>query len=176
VAPIEDSGFIATLMPNRTRAKLMRAAAWFCLTISLLFGVPIARIIFSDLYARARWPVVNGEVFSHVEQSRVEHSSGTRNTNGSSWNVYWIEFDVQLAIPVGSCKTGTLGVSAQFSCVGTVSTLPTKSWVEAQNWVRRHPPNRQNVSFTILREVEFDSPMSPCGIFIRGAMSFCFWD
>src|SRR5260370_6338548 len=121
---MEDSGFIATLMPNRTLAKLMRAAAWFCLTISLLFGIPITRIIFSDLYARARWPVANGEVFDHLEKSRVERTSGTRNTNGSSWNVYLIEFQVEIDVPAGSCKTRTLGLTEHFPFVRTASTSP----------------------------------------------------
>lgn len=137
-----DIGLIASLMPNQTRANLMRATAWFCLSISLLFGLPLARIVFHDLYARVSWPVADGAVRGYQQESGEEHASGTRSTSGASWPVYWIEFEVGLDIPAGNCRTGTtIGGRAELPCVGTIRTPATKSWAEAQSWVARHPPN-----------------------------------
>ena len=71
------------MMPNRARAGLMRAAAWFCLTISLLFGFTVARPVFYDLYARARWPSARGVVRDYQQKSAEVHTSGTRSTRQS---------------------------------------------------------------------------------------------
>ena len=116
--PSEDIGLTASLMPNRTRAKLMRASASFCLSISLLFGFPLGRIIFYDLYARVHWPVAEGVVRSYQQESAAEHSSGTRSTSGVSWTVYWIEFEVGLKIPTANCKTGNeiVGGGTELGC------------------------------------------------------------
>ena len=115
-----DIGLIASLMPNQTRANLMRATAWFCLSISLLFGLPLARIVFHDLYARVSWPVADGAVRGYQQESGEEHASGTRSTGGASWPVYWIEFEVGLDIPAGNCRTGTtIGGRAELPCLGT---------------------------------------------------------
>ena len=137
----EDIGFVASLMPNRTRGGLLRAAAWFCLIISLLFGITLGRLVFYALYARVRWPVVDGAVRGYQQKSVEEHASGTKSTGGASWTAYWIEFEIGLDIPVDNCRTGTtLGGSAQLPCVGTIRTPATKSWTEALGWVARHPP------------------------------------
>lgn len=138
----EDVGLIATLMPNRTRARLVRATAWFCLAISLLFGAPLAKPVFYDLLARWRWPVADGVVRGYQQKSAEVHASGTRSTAGASWTVYWIEFEVGLDIPAEHCRTGTIvGGRAPLACVGTIRTPATKSWTEAQSWVARHAPN-----------------------------------
>jgi hypothetical protein len=58
LVPINDAGVLAQLMPNRTRAKLLRSSALFCIVISSLFGLSTLQIVFSEIHNRHVHPAV----------------------------------------------------------------------------------------------------------------------
>jgi len=75
--PFDDSGVLAQLMPNRIRAKFMRAAAIFCCVVTLLASLPPAYAILSLFNARHHWQPANGEIRSAQEKSAWEQPAGT---------------------------------------------------------------------------------------------------
>ena len=122
-------------MPNRTRAKLMLVAAWFCTAIGALAGISGLSAIFSSAYAHSHWPVVKGDILSYEQKSAEETSANSRR------NVYWIEFQVEFDPGRFGCTTGsTWGVPSKFPCIGSLRTQSTSSWADAMQRVRRHPP------------------------------------
>ena len=133
---VDDSGFLAQLMPNRGRAKLIRFAGWFCLVIAALGAISALRAISSSAWAHSHWPVVKGDILSY------EQKSGAPPGSSSQHDVYWIEFRVEFDPGKLGCTTGSSwGVPSQFPCVGLIKTLGTSSWPRTMHWIERHPPN-----------------------------------
>ena len=123
-------------MPNRTRAKFMRFAGWFCLTIAALGAISGLEAICSSAWAHSHWPLVKGDILSY------EQKSGAPPGSTSQHDVYWIEFRVEFDPGKLGCATGSSwGVPSQFPCIGVIKTLGTSSWTRATRWIERHPPN-----------------------------------
>jgi len=132
--------FLAQLMPNRTRAKFLRFAAWFLIFIAIVFCAQLLGAIYAEIYARHNWPVAEAQVTNLQDKSDDERHVVPGSS--SSRTVYWTEFEVEFAVPVAQCKTGaSWGVPSHFPCIGTIHSLPRQSWAEAQDFARRHPLN-----------------------------------
>ena len=140
LARIDDTGILAQLMPNRTRAKLLRFSALFCIVISSLFGLSTLQIVFSEIYKRHEWPVARGSVLAYERKQADERD--VHPENRSARTMYWTEFQVQFDVPAAECRTGTTwGTPQPFPCIGVFRTPPTRSWQEANAWTQRHPLN-----------------------------------
>jgi len=129
-----DSGLVATLMPDQARTNGMRLVAWFCLFWGLIVGIHVANVIGFDLYTRTHWRIVDGDVLRYEEKSfRV--SSSDRPT-------YWIEFEVEFDPKDAGCNTGSSwAVQMPFPCIGVVKSPGSQSRATAMSWIERHPPN-----------------------------------
>ncbi len=105
-----------------------------------MFGAQLLSAIYAELYARGHWPVAEARVVNLEEKSDDE--SHVQPGGSSTRTVYWIEFQVEFAVPVAQCKTGAYwSVPSQFPCIGSIHTLPKRSWAEDQDCARRHPLN-----------------------------------
>src|SRR5689334_571183 len=62
---IDDDGFSPTLMPTLLRARQVRLLAWFLCFWATAIGIYIARIVGFDLYVRAHWTVVEGDIIKY---------------------------------------------------------------------------------------------------------------
>lgn len=130
-----NSAFLAQLIPDRVRAKFMRFAAWFCITVGLLAGVSALQKIAFAAYAHSHWAMVRGDILSYAEKRGERPGSHTHD-------VYWIEFRVEFDPGTLGCTTGAYwGVPKEFSCIGSINTLSASSWRSSQQWISRHPPN-----------------------------------
>jgi|tagenome__1003787_1003787.scaffolds.fasta_scaffold20965094_2 hypothetical protein len=145
--PFDDSGVLAQLMPNRIRAKFMRAAAIFCCVVTLLASLPPAYAILSLFNARHHWQPANGEIRSAQEKSAWEQPAGT---HGRRSVVYWADFEVGFQPPDGNCRTGeTVVPPAEFPCIAHILTPHEKSRQRAVDWLVQY---RQNAAAKFLCE------------------------
>jgi hypothetical protein len=129
-----DSGLIATLMPNLARTYQMCVVAWFCLFWGLIVGIYVANVIGFDLYTRTHWRTVEGKI--------VRYEAKSFNVSSRSRPNYWIEFEVEFDPKDAGCNTGTTwGSVTPFPCIGIVKSPGSQSGATAMSWIERHPPN-----------------------------------
>jgi hypothetical protein len=136
--PVNDSGFLATLMPNRGRTQFLRGVARLFFAIGVLGCVSVGARVFSEFHARNSWPVAQGVVVAKDLKSN-KGSPG----NLSRYTSYWIEYEVRFAVPAVQCLTGTIYGDERepLPCWGTVRTRSTNSPATAYQWLKRHPLN-----------------------------------
>jgi hypothetical protein len=101
--PVNDVGFLVTLMPNRGRARFLRGVAWLFLAIGILGCLSVSARVISEFRARHSWPVAQGVVVAKdVKTNKDIPGNLTRHTS------YWIEYEVRFAVPAEQCRTGTI--------------------------------------------------------------------
>jgi hypothetical protein len=102
---INDSGFLPQLMPNRTRAKFMHFAAWFCVPIAALWAISALQAISSSAWAHLPRPVVKGNILSYEQKSGVPRTDDLTDLRLSEFD-RWPEDHSQLAVKNGifDCK------------------------------------------------------------------------
>jgi hypothetical protein len=133
---MDDSAFIAVLMPNRVRAQQMRIVGWFLLFWSSAIGIYVARVVGFDLYVRTHWQVVDGAVIKYEGKSAQLGSIRSRRLT------YWEEFEVEFDSKRLGCNTGmSWAVPMLFPCIGRVRSPGSQSLDVAESWSRRHPVN-----------------------------------
>ena len=132
--PIDDNNFFTVLMPNRGRTRFLRGVILFFLGCGALAWLPIAVKILSEFHARHSWPVAEGRV------TAINVKSYTGPSSRDHVSHYFVEYEVQFAVPAEQCLTGATFVMDPEppSCVGIVRTRTTDSQNLANSWLERH--------------------------------------
>jgi hypothetical protein len=136
--PVNDTGFLTQLMPNRGRTRFLRGVALFFLVIGVLGCLSVGARVLSEFHARHSWPVAQGVVTAaEVKSNKGRPGNTTRYTN------YWVEYEVRFGVPASQCLTGTIydKEADGLPCWGIVWTRTTGSWATANAWLLRHPLN-----------------------------------
>jgi hypothetical protein len=136
--PVDDSGFLAQLMPNRGRARFLRGVARVFIAIGILCSISVGASVFSELHARHSWPVAQGVIVAKdLKDNKDIPGNLTRHTN------YWIEYEIRFAVPAAQCRTGAIYGDERepLPCWGIVRTRSTESPGTAYEWLKRHPLN-----------------------------------
>src|SRR6266404_3734769 len=136
--PVNDTGFLATLMPNRGRTLFLRGVARLFLVIGILGCLSVGARVYLEFHARHSWPVAQGAVVAKDLKSN-KGSPG----NLSRYTSYWIEYEVRFGVPADQCLTGTISSDDRepLPCWGIVRTRSTDSPATAYEWLKRHPLN-----------------------------------
>jgi hypothetical protein len=130
----DDSGLVATLMPNQARTYGMRLVGWFLVIWGLIIGIHVASVIGFDLYTRTHWRTVEGTIVRYEEKSW--------QVSSRSQPSYWIEFEAEFDPKDAGCNTGSSwAVKMPFPCIGIVRSPGSQSRATAMSWIERHPPN-----------------------------------
>ena len=144
-SPADDNIVFTALLPNRGRAKFVRAAILLFLAVGTLAWIAIAVRVFSELHARHSWPVAQG----YVTDVRVKSYSGPSSRDHVSH--YFVEYEVLFAVPAEECLTGTTFVidGNPPLCDGIARTRTTDSQALANSWCERH---RFNAAVGVLHD------------------------
>lgn len=138
--PVNDSGFLVTLMPNRGRTQFLRGVARLFLAIGILGSISVGASVFSEFHARHSWPVAQGVVVAEdVKSNKDSPGNLSRPTN------YWIQYEVRFAVPAEQCLTGSIYGDERepLPCWGIARTRSTDSSATAYGWLMRHPLNSE---------------------------------
>jgi hypothetical protein len=140
-----DSTFLTALLPNRDRARFVRAAILLFLAVGTLAWIVIAARVFSEFHARHSWPVAQG----YATDVRVKSYTGPSSRDHVSH--YFVEYEVRFAVPVEQCLTGTTFVidGRPPLCEGIARTRTTDSEALANTWAER---NRFNPAVGVLHD------------------------
>ena len=143
--PVNDSNFLAALLPNRGRTRFLRAAILLFLGGGTLAWIAIAARVFSEFSARHSWPIAQGYV------SDVNVKSYTGPSLRDHVPHYFVEYEVRFAVPAEQCLTGTTFVMNMEPplCVGIARTRTTDSEGLANTWLGRH---RSNAAVGVLHD------------------------
>ena len=135
--PVNDSNFLAVLMPNRGRTLFLRGVILFFLFVGALGCISVAARVLSEVHARHSWPVAQGYITAVHEKSYTGPSSTDHVDH------YFVEYEVRFALPAERCLTGMISgdVRDPLPCWGTVHTRKTNSQALANSWLERHPLN-----------------------------------
>jgi hypothetical protein len=113
--------------------------------------------VVTELHARYAWPSAEGRIISAGVKDSYGPGTSRRDTR------YWVEYQVEFAVPDGQCKTGGVatvpGQSSQVLCRGTVRTRSTRSSSTAFHWM--------SFTYTDLRVRVLYDPNGP-GVRIAG--------
>jgi hypothetical protein len=136
--PVNDTGFLTQLMPNRGRTRFLRGVALFFLVIGVLGCLSVGASVISEFHARHSWPVAQGLVIA-----KDVKSSKDRPGNTIRYTKYWVEYEVRFGVPASQCLTGTIYGDERepLPCWGIARTRSTDSWATANAWLSRHPLN-----------------------------------
>ncbi|GEM_PF-3898411 len=132
--PANDSTFLQALLPNRNRARFVRAAILLFLSVGTLAWIVIIARVFSEFHARHSWPVAQG----YVTDVHVKSYTGPSSRDHVSH--YFVEYEVRFAVPAEQCLTGTTFVidGKPPLCEGIARTRTTDSENLANRWFERH--------------------------------------
>jgi hypothetical protein len=136
--PVNDTGFLTQLMPNRGRTRFLRGVALFFLVIGVLGCLSVGARVLSEFHARHSWPVAHGLVTGEdVKSNKDRPGNATQRTN------YWVEYEVRFGVPASQCLTGTIYGDERdpLPCLGITRTRSTDSPAIANAWLSRHPLN-----------------------------------
>jgi hypothetical protein len=136
--PVNDTGFLTQLMPNRGRTQFLRGVALLFLGIGVLGCLSVGASVLSEFHARHSWPLAQGLVVAeNVKSNKDRPGNLTRSRN------YWVEYEVRFGVPASQCLTGTIYGEERhrLPCWGIARTRSTDSWATANAWLSRHPLN-----------------------------------
>lgn len=134
----DDSGILASFLPNRGRTRFVRGVILIFLGSGVLGAIAVGARVFAEFHARQSWPVAPGVIAGReVKSNKGLPGNLTRTTR------YWVEYEVRFGVPAWQCLTGTISADAAdpMPCWGTVRTRSTDSWAAANAWMVRHAPN-----------------------------------
>src|SRR6266576_2697159 len=131
---VNDSNFIAALLPNQGRTRFVCCAILLFLSCGALAWIVITVRIFSEFHARHSWPVAQG----HVTAVKVKSYTGPSSRDHVSH--YFTEYEVRFAVPAEQCLTGTTFIIDREPplCEGVARTRTTDSEALANSWGERH--------------------------------------
>jgi hypothetical protein len=134
---VNDSNFLAALMPNQGRTRFLRGVILFFLFVGALGCLSVAVRVWSEFRARHTWPVAQGYV------SAVHEKSYNGPSSRDHVDHYFVEYEVRFAVPAEQCLTGTIYGDERepLPCWGIVRTRKTDSQILANTWLERHPLN-----------------------------------
>ena len=143
-ASADETGFLAQLLPNRGKTRFVRAVFRIFLIGGAIGSFFVLWNMASELYARSTWPSAGGRIISADEGSGRFGSARSRTT------LYWVNYEVEFAVPEGLCRTGygrpDPQQPSQFLCIGKTRTRETGSTYTAFNWMMHDPlPRRSSV-------------------------------
>ena len=126
--PEDNSGFLSGLIPDRDRARFLRAVVLLFLGFSAIGFFFMLGAFLSEFRARHSWPVARGEVVS------CEEKTGERMPRRKT--IYWMQCEVRFDVPVDQCLTGTTAAdkSDPYPCYGTVDSPSTTEWGVTNGW------------------------------------------
>jgi hypothetical protein len=142
--PTDGNGFLAQLLPNRGRARFLRAFFRIFLAVGVLGGLSLSWDVYADLHARHTWPVADGEVIS-ASQKDSKGLPGATSTEKHTR--YWVEYEVRFAVPADQCRTGTIDGDEQdfMPCWGVVRTRSTSSPYTVSDWLTHGYPRNSHI-------------------------------
>lgn len=142
--PTDGNGLLAQLLPNRGRARFLRAFIQIFLIVGVLGGLSLSWDVYADLHARHTWPVADGEVIS-ASQKNSKGIPGATSTEKHTR--YWVEYEVRFAVPADQCRTGTIYGDEQDSmpCWGVVRTRSTGSPYTVYDWLTHGYPRNSHI-------------------------------
>jgi hypothetical protein len=110
--PVNDTGFLTQLMPNRGRTRFLRGVALFFLVIGILGCLFVGASVISEFHARHTWPVAQGLVIAEdVKSNQDRPGNATQRTN------YWVEYEVPLAFPPANASPAQSTVTSETLCL-----------------------------------------------------------
>jgi hypothetical protein len=140
IPPVNGTGFLASLMPNRGRAQFLRGVVLLLLGFGGLGSLAVAVDVLSEFHARHSWPVARGVIIAAgVQSNKGRPGNITRRTN------YRVEYELKFSVPASQCLTGTISAdpSDPMPCWGTANTRTTESWTTVNGWLQRNPLNSE---------------------------------
>ena len=97
--PVNDTGILDPLMPNRGRTEFLRGVALLFLGIGVLGCLSVGASVLSEFHARHSWPVAQDLVIGEdVKSNKGRRGNITRYTN------YRVEYEVRFGVPAGEVK------------------------------------------------------------------------
>jgi hypothetical protein len=126
--PESDSRFLSELIPNRDRARFLRAASLLFLGFSSVGFVLMLHAFVAEFRARHNWPVARGEIVS------CEEKTGERMPRRKT--IYWMQCEVRFAVPADQCLTGITAADKRepYPCYGTILSPSTTAWGVTNGW------------------------------------------
>jgi len=125
----------STLFGNAGYCRLWKLVAAVFLIAGIVGLLDHAWTITSDLEARRTWPSADGNIIS--AEQRDDSKLSLKSGSLSNRTRYWVEYEVEFAVPQSQCRTGAVYVepNGRTSCHAIVRTRSTQSTRQAFEWL-----------------------------------------